>query len=266
MELLSQYAFFTKAIIAGILISIICSLIGTFIVQRKMSFLGNGLAHSALGGVGLALLLNVEPLYVAIPFTIVINLLINLIKEKTSITADTSIGIMFATATALGIIFLNFKEGYVGDGYSYLFGSILAVNSTDIIITLITTIITLIFISRTWTKLSYLTFAQELAKADKINNKKIENTLSIIISITIVISIKIIGIMLISAMMILPAAIAKLYAKTFAQMTILAIIAGTITTICGLFLSLIINLPSGATIILFQTIILVISIIITKKK
>jgi zinc transport system permease protein len=252
--------------IGGVLISIICSLLGVFVVQRKMSFLGSGLAHSTLGGVGLALLLGFEPLYMALPFTIVINLLITLIKERTILETDTSIGIMFSGATALGILFLSLKQGYVGDGYSYLFGSILGIALSDVIITAIFVIITLIFIIHYWSKLAYLTFIPELAIADKINRHRIENGLSIILSITIVTSIKLIGIMLISAVLVLPAAIARLYSKTFSQMTILSLIFGISSTIAGLLLSLILNFPSGVTIILLQILLFVVSLIMNKNR
>lgn len=141
-----QYSFFQNAIIGGVLSSVLCSLLGVFVVQRKMSFLGSGLSHSALGGVGLALLLGAEPLFIAIPFTIAVGLLITLLKEKTVLEQDTSIGIMFSAATALGIIFLALKDGYVGDAYSYLFGSILAISTLDIAISLAFTAITIVFL------------------------------------------------------------------------------------------------------------------------
>lgn len=261
-----SYTFMQYAIIAAIIISVICSLFGVFVVQRKMSFLGSGLAHSALGGVGLALLLGIEPLYITLPFTIIIGIIITLINQRTKIEIDTSIGIMFSLATALGIIFISQTNGYVGDVNSYLFGSILGVSTTDIILSIIAVIISVIYLYINWNKLSYLTFDKELAKSDKINIERQEIVLSIFLSTAIVISLKIIGIVLVGAFLVLPAATGRIFAKTFCQMAIISVIFGISTTFLGITLSYIIDLPSGATIIILQAITFGISVCIDKLK
>jgi len=102
--------FLQRALIAGIMVGFLASYYGVFIVQRRMSFLGSGLGHAAFGGVALGLLLNVQPLWVAIPFTVIVSLAISLLREKTKLAADTAIGILFSLSVALGIIFLSFKQ------------------------------------------------------------------------------------------------------------------------------------------------------------
>lgn len=249
-----EYEFIRNSIIVGILISIVCSMLGVFVVQRKMSFLGSGLSHSALGGIGLGLLLGIEPLFVAIPFTLIVALLITLLNEKTKIELDTSIGILFAVSTALGIVFIAMKEGYSNDAYSYLFGSVLAVSSVDVLISAIIVLLTLVMMCIYWKDWAYATFDKELAISDGINVKLGNNIFSIILALVIVISVKLVGIVLISAFLILPPAIARLFAKTFIQMTLLAIAFGLISTILGLYLSFVVDFPSGATIIIIQAI------------
>jgi ABC-type Mn2+/Zn2+ transport system permease subunit len=112
--------FIQRAAIAGVLIGFVTSYYGVFIVQRKLSFLGSGLAHSAFGGAALGLLLDTEPLWVALPFTIIISILIVYLKEKSKLSGDTSVGILFSVAVALGIIFLSLKKGYTNDAFTYL--------------------------------------------------------------------------------------------------------------------------------------------------
>ena len=131
-DLLSM-PFMQMAIAAGIIVGFLGSFYGVFIVQRKMSFLGSGLAHAAFGGIALGLLLDSEPLWIAIPFTVIVSMAIIYIKEKTRLQTDTSIGIFFAVSVSLGIIFISMKETYSSDAFTYLFGSILTVNMSDLI-------------------------------------------------------------------------------------------------------------------------------------
>ncbi|MPM64703.1 High-affinity zinc uptake system membrane protein ZnuB [bioreactor metagenome] len=259
-----QYDFIQNAVIVGCIISLICSILGVFVIQRKMSFLGAGLSHSTLGGIGLALLLGIEPLYIALPFTLIVAALITLLDNKTKIEFDTAIGILFSVSTALGIIFISLKDGYVGDTYSYIFGSILAVSNTDILMSVIFIFIFFIILFIFWKEWAYISFDQELAKSDGININISNNILSMLLAVTIVLAIKLIGIVLISAFLILPPATARLYAKTFSQMTILSIIFGLSATLVGLYISFMIDFPSGATIIIIQSIFFATSIIISK--
>ena len=260
-----EYEFIRNSITVGILISIVCSMLGVFIVQRKMSFLGSGLSHSALGGIGLGLLLGIEPLFIAIPFTLIVSLLITLLNEKTKIELDTSIGILFSASIALGIIFIAMKNGYSSDAYSYLFGSVLAISNIDVFISMLIVLLTVIIICIYWKDWAYITFDKELAISDGINVKRGNNIFSIILALVIVISVKLVGIVLISAFLILPPAIARLFSKTFIQMTVLAIVFGLISTILGLYISFVLDIPSGATIIIIQSIIFALSAIYSRQ-
>src|SRR5690606_36567006 len=115
----------------------LASYYGAFVVQQRLSFLGAGLAHAAFGGVALGLLLQTEPLWVAVPFTVVVALGINWIRSTTGLAGDTAIGIFFAVAVALGIVFLSLRDDYSADVFAYLFGSILAVTPADLWISLL---------------------------------------------------------------------------------------------------------------------------------
>ena len=258
--------FMQRAILAGILVGFLGSYYGIFIVQRKMSFLGSGLAHAAFGGVALGLLLKTEPMYIAIPFTILASILITYLKENTKLAADTLIGIIFSVSMALGVIFLSLKEDYSSDAFTYLFGSILAVSWFDIIIASILTMITIIVNIKFWGRWSYASFDEELARTCKQNIIFDNYLLGILISITIVVSIKLVGIVLIAAYLIIPAASARLIVSTFRSMTIIAILFGTISSLLGLIFSYLIDIPSGATIILIQAFIFLSCLLFNKNE
>ena len=256
--------FMQRAAIAGLIIGILGSYYGTFIVQRRMSFIGDGLAHAAFGGVALGILLNTEPLLIAIPFTVLVSLSINWLRRGTRLGSDTSIGILFAVSVALGIIFLSLKDHFATDAMNYLFGSILAVTVNDLIIGIILLIITILTFFRYWGRWAYATFDSELAKTDRIKVRKDDTVLSVLIALTVVISIKIVGIVLIASYIIIPAASARLLSKTFYQMTVISIAIGAISSLAGLVLSFILDLPAGAVIILVQALIFIVSLIINK--
>lgn len=250
--------FMQRALIAGILIGLIASYFGVFIVQRRMSFLGDGLSHAAFGGIALGLLLRTEPLWLAVPFTILVALAITYLKEKTELGADTSIGIFFAVSVALGIIFISLKREYSVDVFSYLFGSILSVMSGDLWIAAILGVLTLLTLFLFWRRWAYATFDSELAKADKIKVLRDDFILSVFLAVTVVVSVKIVGIILIAAFLVIPAASARLVSSTFGIMTMLSVIFGVFSSIAGLIISYVFDIPSGATIILVQAFIFIV--------
>lgn len=253
-----------RAMLAGILVGFMSSYFGVFIVQRRMSFMGSGLAHAAFGGVALGILLNTEPLWIAIPFTILASIGITLLRDKTKLGSDTSIGILFAISVALGIIFLSLKRSYTADAFAYLFGSILSVQTSDLYVTLILSVITMLSFFGFWSRWAYTSFDRELAGTDRIKVTRDDYILNTLLAITIVVSVKLVGIILVAAFLVIPAASARLVAGTFFRMTIISIILGVISSIIGLIASYIFDLPSGATIILVQAAIFFISILIRR--
>jgi len=246
--------FLQKAIIAGALVGFLSSYYGVFVVQRGMGFLGSGLAHAAFGGVAISIFFNQEPLIIAIPFTILVAIGITYVKEKSNLAEDTTIGIFFSISMALGIIFISLKRNYSSDAFNYLFGSILAVNNNDIIITTALSLISILLFPF-WKRWAYSSFDRELAYTDKIKVMIDDYLLNIMVAITIVVSIKVVGIVLIAAFLVIPAASARLVAKTFSKMTLVSISLGITSAFVGLFLSYYLDIPSGATIILLQALI-----------
>jgi len=253
-----------RALIAGILVGFLASYYGVFIVQRGLGFLGSGLAHAAFGGVALGILLETEPIWVAVPFTVIVAIGITWVKDKTKLGGDTTIGIFFSVSMALGIIFIFLKRQYSSDAFNYLFGSILSVTLLDIIVLIILIIITL-FLFPFWKRWAYSSFDRELAQADRIPVQFDDYLLSVLIAVTIVVSIKVVGIVLIAAFLVIPPAASRLMNRSFSRMTVVSIIIGITTALVGLWISYYMNVPSGATIILLQAAVFF-AVMIFKKK
>ncbi len=246
--------FLQRALIAGALMGLLGGYFGTFVVQRGLAFLGDGLAHAAFGGVALGILLNTSPLAVAVPFTMAVAVGITWVRQRTRLGADTSVGIFFAVSMALGIIFLSMKEGYAPDAFAFLFGSILAVTSADLWIT--TAVVVLVAAAwPLWGRWAYATFDRELALADRVRVVRHDYLLSILVAVSIVVGIKLVGIVLITAFLVIPAATARLFSRSLATMTVLAVSVGVVTALGGLLASYAFDMPSGATVILSQALV-----------
>lgn len=256
--------FMQRALVAGILVGVLASYYGVFIVQRGLGFLGSGLAHAAFGGVALGILLNAEPLWVAVPFTVIVAVGITWVKDKTKLGGDTTIGIFFSVSMALGIIFIFLKRQYTSDAFNYLFGSILSVTITDIVVPFILILITLMLFPF-WKRWAYSSFDRELAQADRIPVQFDDYLLSVLIAVTIVVSIKVVGIVLIAAFLVIPPAASRLLNNSFSKMTVVSILIGVSTALVGLWISYYLNVPSGATIILLQATVFFIVMVFRKK-
>jgi zinc transport system permease protein len=254
--------FMQRALVGGLVVGFLASYYGVFVVQRGLSFLGSGLAHAAFGGVALGLLLNTEPLWVAVPFTLLVALGIAWVHHRTRLGGDTAVGIFFAVAMALGVLFLFMRRQYTADAFTYLFGSILAVSSTDLWLTGGVVLLTLLALPL-WRRWAYASFDRELAQADRLPVASDDYLLILLIAITVVVSIKVVGIVLIAAFLVVPAAAARLLARTFRHMTLLAIAIGMASAVVGLVASYFLDVPSGPTIILVQAVVFFAAVLAT---
>ncbi|GAB1373026.1 metal ABC transporter permease [Candidatus Kapaibacterium sp.] len=259
-----QFPFIQRALVAGILISTSASFYSIFVVQRRISYIGSGLAHAAFGGVALGLLLGFSPVLTAIPFTLIVGILTVYLQEKSKISADSIIGILYSISVALGIIFLALKENYTADAYNYLFGSILTVNTDDVYISIVLFFITVFVFLMLWKNWAYATFDREMAKADRLPVLRDDYILMIMTSITIVVAIKIVGVILITAYVVIPGSFSRLISNKFRDMTFVSIAFGILTSIIGLFVSYELDLPSGAVIIVIQSIIFGFTLVLNK--
>lgn len=245
------YTWFQNALVGGTIVGALASYLGVFVVQRRMAFLGSGLSHAAFGGAALGMLLNTEPLWMAVPFTVLIGVAIVWVRERSSLASDTTIGIFFSVSMALGIVFLSLKQGRAADANIYLFGSILGMRRADVVVAGVVAA-GVFAMAPMWARWAYATFDRSLARADRLPVLWDDYVLTVSLAVAIVVSMKLVGIVLISAFVVLPPAAARLAAGTFAGMTLWSVGLGVASVIGGLLMSYSTDLPSGAVIILLQ--------------
>jgi len=253
-EILS-YGFIQRALIAGTLVAVLCSVLGVFLVLRRLSLIGDGLAHVTFGSVALSLIMGVNPGYVtvaAIPLVMLSSLGILKLTEKARIYGDAAIGIVSSLGIAGGIVLASVAGGFNVDLFSYLFGNILAVGNTDMIIAAILFAVVLLAVAFFYRDLFAITFDEDLAKCSGIRTTTINTVLVLMTALTVVLAMKVVGIMLISALLILPAVSALQVARSFKSTIIASCCFATISVMIGIFGSFIMNLPTGGFIVLIN--------------
>lgn len=249
MDILT-YEFIRNALLAGLLASVSCGIIGAYVVTKRIVFISGGIAHTAYGGIGLGYLLGINPILGALGFTILAAIGMGIVNHKSAQRSDTLIGVMWAVGMALGIIFVSLSKGYTTDLMSYLFGNILLVPIGDIQFLTILNIIILIIVFALYEEFKAVAFDEEFAEAAGLNVKLLNLVLLVLIALTVVVLIRAVGIILVIALLTIPAAIAGRLTSSLVKMMLIAVGLGIFFTSGGLFLSYIFDLPSGATIIL----------------
>lgn len=245
-----QYGFMRNALAAGILVSIACGIIGTYIVTNRIVFLSGGIAHAAYGGIGLGYLLGINPIIGALAFSLLSALGMGFVHRRTKERADTIIGIMWAVGMALGIIFLDLSPGYKADLMSYLFGSILAVPASDLVIMLILNIIIIALVILFFRQLQAISFDEVFATVVSVPVDRLYLMLIGMIALTVVMTMRIVGLIMVIALLTIPPAITGLFVRDMKRMMFFSSLLSILFTVVGLALSYTLNLTSGATIIL----------------
>ena len=261
---LFKLQFFQNAFFISLLLSLLFGILSFFVVMRKMAFLGAGIAHTAFGGVALGILLGINPFYTSLIFCLVISVLIGKLVKFGNISVDTSIAIFFSFSMAAGALFIAQKKAYTFDLSGYLFGNILGVDTSDLLITLSVSILFMLYVIFLFHKLLYLTFDEEAARISGINTELLDISLLLFLALIIVIGIKIVGMILVSALVVLPASFGMLISKNY-RIVIAVSAAYSITIMVGgLFVSYVFNFPAGATIVVLGTLIYFICITVKR--
>ena len=254
---LSQYSFMQNALIVGLLSSISCGIIGTYIVNKKMVFISSSISHASFGGIGIGIyiisLFNLpikDPLFFGIIFAIISGILILVLKDHFGIDDDLGIGVIMSMGMAIGIIFSYITPGYQNDLSTYLFGNILLSNRENMISLFVLNIITIIFFKLFYRGIIYTSFDENYYSVLGVPSKFINYFMMILVASTLVINIKIIGIMLIISILTIPQAIAGIIVKKYSHIIWFSILFSFIGIFLGLYFSYICNFPSGPTIIM----------------
>jgi len=254
MELL-HYEFMQRALLSATLIGAVCAVIGVYVVLRGMSFIGAGISHASFGGVALGFLLGIHPLITTIGFCLLTAWGIALVSERGKVREDTAVGIFFASTMAFGVLLLSMMRGYNADLFGYLFGNILAVSRIDLQVSLALSFIVLGAVYFFFKEFLFLTFDPEMARVTGLPVRNLNLLMVTLIAFTIVIAIKSVGIVLVSALIVTPAASAQLLTDDFRAMMRWSVVIGVGSCWLGLYLSSLLNLASGATIVIVATLI-----------
>ncbi len=240
-----------RAIISGIAIAILCSVVGLFLVLRRYSLFGDAIAHSSFGGIALGLLAGVYPLWTAYAVSLGSAIIITRIRNRFKISGDASVAVLLSSGIAVGLVLISLSGGFSIDIFSFLFGSILLVSTNDTILILSLTGIVLVVILLVYRQLVYSTFNEEQAKVSGIPVEKINYLIVFLAGITVVTSIQLVGILLISALFVIPNVTAIMYGKGFKQTALLSICFAISSVVIGIMISYIFDItPAGSIVIL----------------
>ncbi|HDL03100.1 MAG: metal ABC transporter permease [Candidatus Zixiibacteriota bacterium] len=257
IDALMNHAFLQYAMLTGVLASIACGIVGTYVVTRRITYIGGGIAHSILGGMGVAYFLsatykwnNLHPLYGALVAAILAAVVIGLISLRTREREDTVISSLWAVGMAVGILFISRTPGYNQDLMSYLFGNILMVTSSDLWLIIGLDILVAIIGVLFYNQLTAVCFDEEFARVRGLNVSFYYLLLLCLTALTVVILVTVVGVVMVIALLTLPVAVAGHFTRTMWGTMILATILSMIFVVIGLAVSYGPNLPAGATIIL----------------
>lgn len=269
-----QYDFLRNSLYAGILIGIVAPLLGVFVVIRRLSFIADALSHVTLSGIALSLLLEktvftsgfINPLYMGMVFSIGGALLIEKLRTVYKHYQELAVPIILSAGIGIGVVFISLANGFNTDLFSYLFGSVSAVTSGDLLIIGLVAIVVLVVIISLYKELFLLSFDEEYAVATGLRAKWIHFIFIILVALVIAVSMRVVGILLVSSLMTLPVAASIRIAKGFKQTIFYSIVFGEISVIGGMLASYQLDIAPGGTIVVLAVLILIGIILWEKKK
>ncbi len=249
MDMLS-YPFMQRAFIAGVVLAVLLASLGIFVTLRKMSFFGDGIAHSSLAGIAVAVLAGLTPLPVALVWALLVALLIWRFERSTRLSSDMLIGVFFTASMALGILLMSLTSGYQPELVSFLFGSILTIQPIDLTLIVALSAVIMVWLIASFKRLTFMSLAEDSANVSGINVPAHTAALYVALAVATVLGVKILGIVLVSALIILPSATSRLLSDSFHGYVGMTVVVSELMILSGLLLSYLYDLPSGATIVL----------------
>jgi zinc transport system permease protein len=273
IEAVAQYEFMRQALIAGVVVGLVSSILSVYVVLKRMAFIGAGISHAAFGGVALGLLIfqsaQRPDLWISLitaAFCLTVAMAIGFTTRRGPISADSAIGIFFASSMALGVLFVGLRKQYTADVFGYLFGSILSVTRDDLLSIVVLASLVLLAVGLLFKELLFYSFDETMAMASGLPVGALHHLLLALLALTIVVAVKVVGIVLISAFLVIPGATARLLSGRFRPMMALSVAVGVGSALAGLVISSYWNIPSGATIVLTQFAIFVVVAGLHRKK
>ncbi|MBH8566541.1 metal ABC transporter permease [Nostoc sp. CENA67] len=254
---LLDFPFMQRAIAGAVLMGILGGLLGSFVTLRQLSFFSHAVGHAALVGVALGVLLQFNPTWMLLPFTLVFGVVVLYFIDKTDLASDSVLSIVLSGALAIGVILTSLIKGYRGNLMGVLFGDILAIDSTDLILTLLVLLGGSVFLLPTLRQQILLTLNSDVAQVQGIPVQLYRYGFVVLLSLAVAVAIKAVGVLLVNAFLVIPASTAKLMSHHFSRFLIMSVIFGFTTSLAGIIVSGIFNLASGPSIVLVQFLIFI---------
>lgn len=259
-----SYPFMMRALLVGVLISICAALVGVSLVLRRNSMIGDGLSHTAFSAFALATVLGVAPLYFALPIVIAMSFFVLRLSQNRKLHGDAAIAILSASSLAIGTMAISLSKGVNIDLNSYLFGSILSVSWADVILSGILALVIFMLYLFAYHRIFAITFDEEFAKSVGVKTSIYDAIFAAICSVIIVLGMRLLGSLLISSLIIFPTLTAMRLKRTFRGIVLVSTLVSVIAFIIGLVLSYILATPTGATVVIVNLVVFIISVLIQK--
>jgi manganese/iron transport system permease protein len=248
------YGFMQRGLIASVLVGIVCAVMGTFVVLKGLAFIGDAVSHATFPGLVIAYLLG-APLYVGgAVAAVATSLAIGVVSRRGGLRFDTSVGVLFAGTFAFGVLLFSTIKNYVADLLGYLLGNVLGISPSDLVQLAILSAMVLAIVLAIRKELLFATFDPLGAAASGLPVAGLEYLLLALLGVTIVVSIQAVGIIMVVAMLVTPSATAQLLVVRFGRMMAIAVVIAALSAVAGLYLSFYLNLASGASIVLIETV------------
>lgn len=260
------YDFFVRALVASALVGVACAVIGSFVVLKGMSFIGDAVSHAAFPGIVIAYMLGLPIILGGAVASILTALGIGALTRRSGLRSDSIIGVLFAGMFALGVALFSSIPNYVGDLFHFLFGDVLGISVADLLALSSLVLILLVVVRILWKELLFATFDPLGAGAAGLPVRRLDDLLLILIAVTIVISLQAVGIVLVVAMITTPAATAQMLVQRFGKMISTAALIGVVSAVAGLYLSYALDLASGAAIVLVETTLFLLVLLLTSLR
>ncbi len=260
------YGFMQRGLIAAVMVGTVCAVMGSYVVLKGLAFIGDAVSHAAFPGLVIAYLIGI-PLYIGGAVAAVLTALaIGVVSRRGNLRFDTAVGVLFAGMFAFGILLFSTIRNYVADLFSYLLGNVLGISAADLVQIAVLGLVVLGVIVVLRKELLYATFDPAGAAASGLPVTTLEYLLLALLGITIVVSIQAVGIIMVVAMLVTPAATAQLIVVRFSRMTMLAVVIAVVSAVLGLYLSFYLNVASGASIVLVETVLFLVALVLSPRQ
>lgn len=257
-----EFAFMQRALAAAVLVGLLCGVLGFFVVLRRLAFIGVGISHSAIGGVAIGILAGWSPLITGAVFAVAVALGIAFLSRSDNVSENTVIGVFFSGSMALGVVLFSLNSGYQQDLFSYLFGNVLAISTNELVALAGVSAVILVITLLTFKEQLLISFDEEVAAAYGHRVLPLNVLMLVMLALTVVIGVRLVGLLLIQALLVVPAAVAALWALNYRWQVVMSALIGSLSGVAGLVGAYQLDIAAGGAIVLVAVALFFITLVV----